>query len=83
MLAKLHSDNKTKQVKEITKDNQVEILKGKQVSKQIADVAYAANPTEADKITSQPLIKQETLANDVHQYTEKSIKNQTQSTAQT
>lgn len=71
---KLHSDKKTETVKEEVKDTKAEVLKGKEVDKEIAKVAYAANPTESAKIEGVPLIKTETLAKDATEYATKTAK---------
>ena len=59
--AKFNADKKHK-------ENASEILKGKEVSKEIARVTYDINPEAAAKIEDAPLIKNETLAADVTQY---------------
>jgi len=65
--AKLNADKKHQ-------ENAAEILKGKEVNKELARVTYDMNPTEAAKITDAPLVKQETLAEDVTEYGQKVAK---------
>jgi hypothetical protein len=76
--AKVHSDrkaaNETAKVAEVTIDNSAEILKGKTVDKEIAKVAFAANPEAAAKITDAPLIKLQTLATDETAFAAKAVK---------
>ena len=50
------------------KENAAEILKGKEVTRDLAKVTYDMNPTEAAKITDAPLVKNETLASDATNY---------------
>lgn len=71
---KLHSDKKTADVKTDMKETKAEVLVGKEVSKEIAKVAYAANPEAAAKIEGVPIIKNETLAKDASQYAQKVTK---------
>jgi Na+/H+ antiporter NhaC len=59
--AKFNADKKHK-------ENAAEILKGKEVNKELARVTYDINPEAAAKIEDAPLIKNETLAADVTQY---------------
>jgi hypothetical protein len=61
LAAKLNADKKHK-------ENAAEILKGKEVNKELARVTYDINPEAAAKIEDAPLIKNETLAADVTQY---------------
>jgi hypothetical protein len=75
---KIHSDKKaakeTAKVAEVTIDNSAEILKGKTVDKEIAKVAFNANPEAAAKITDAPLIKLQTLATDETAFAAKAVK---------
>jgi hypothetical protein len=59
--AKFNADKKHK-------ENASEILKGKEVSKELAKVTYDMNPEAAAKIDDAPLVKQEVLAKDVTDY---------------
>ncbi len=74
ILAKLHSDKKTADVKTEVKETKAEVLVGKEVDKEIAKVAYAANPESAAKVEGVPIIKNETLAADATQYAQKVVK---------
>jgi hypothetical protein len=65
--AKFNADKKHK-------ENAGEILKGKEVSKEIAKVTYDMNPEAASKIEDAPLIKKEILAQDVTEYGQKVAK---------
>lgn len=65
--AKINADKKHK-------ENAAEILKGKEVNKELARVTYDSNPEYAAKIDDAPAIKIETLANDVNQYADKVAK---------
>ena len=65
--AKLQGDKKHK-------ENAAEILKGKEVNKELARVTFDMNPEQAAKITDAPSIKIQTLANDVAQYADKVAK---------
>lgn len=68
IVAKIHSDKKTEAVKAEVNDTKAEVLVGKEVDKEIAKVAYAANPAEAAKIEGVPIIKNEALATDMTEY---------------
>lgn len=74
LLAKFHSDKKTADVKTEVKETKAEVLVGKEVDKEIAKVAYAANPEAAAKVEGIPIIKNETLAADATQYAQKVVK---------
>jgi hypothetical protein len=65
--AKFNTDKKHK-------ENAAEILKGKEVSKELAKVTYDMNPEAASKIEDAPLVKKETLAQDVTDYGQKVAK---------
>lgn len=65
--AKMNADKKHK-------ENASEILKGKEVSKEIAKVTYDMNPEAASKIADAPLVKNEALAQDVTDYGQKVAK---------
>ena len=65
--AKFNADKKHK-------ENAAEILKGKEVSKEIAKVTYDMNPAAAQTITDAPLVKNEVLAQDVTDYGQKVAK---------
>lgn len=77
LLAKLHSDKKTADVKSDVKETKAEVLVGKEVDKEIAKVAYAANPESAAKVEGVPIIKNEVLAADASQYAQKVVKDAT------
>jgi hypothetical protein len=76
--ATVHSDRKaateTEKVADVVLDNSAEILKGKTVDKEIAKVAFNANPEAAAKITDAPLIKLQTLASDETAFAAKAVK---------
>jgi hypothetical protein len=65
--AKFNADKKHK-------ENAGEILKGKEVSKELAKVTFDMNPEAAAKIEDAPLVKKETLAQDVTEYGQKVAK---------
>lgn len=65
--AKFNADKKHK-------ENAAEILKGKEVNKELAKVTYDMNPEAAAKIDDAPLVKNETLAQDVTEYGQKVAK---------
>jgi hypothetical protein len=65
--AKFNADKKHK-------ENAGEILKGKEVSKELAKVTYDMNPEAASKIEDAPLVKKEVLAQDVTEYGQKVAK---------
>jgi hypothetical protein len=65
--AKFNADKKHK-------ENAGEILKGKEVSKELAKVTYDMNPEAAAKIEDAPLVKKEVLAEDVTEYGQKVAK---------
>jgi hypothetical protein len=65
--AKFNADKKHK-------ENAGEILKGKEVSKELAKVTYDMNPEAASKIEDAPLVKKEVLAEDVTEYGQKVAK---------
>lgn len=65
--AKMNADKKHK-------ENASEILKGKEVNKELARVTYDMNPQEAAKIENSPTVKIETLTNDASQYADKVAK---------
>lgn len=72
--AKVHSDKKTNLNSVEIKDLIAEVLKGKEVDKELARVTYKMNEAEANKITDAPAVKNETLAQDVSNYSEKAAK---------
>ena len=53
------------------KENSAEILRGKEVNKELARVTYGMNPEQAAKIDDAPLVKQEVLAEDAATYGQK------------
>jgi hypothetical protein len=65
--AKLNADKKHK-------ENAAEILKGKEVNKELAKVTYDMNPEVAAKIVDAPLVQKEVLAQDVTEYGQKVAK---------
>ncbi len=65
--AKLNADKKHK-------ENAAEILKNKEVAKELANVTYDMNPEAAEKIADAPLVKKEVLAQDVTEYGQKVAK---------
>ena len=56
------------------KENASEILRGKEVNKELARVTYNMNPEQAAKIDDAPLVKQEVLAEDAATYGQKVAK---------
>ena len=71
---KILGDKKVAKVSDVVLDNQAEIVKGKQVDKELARVTYNMNPVEAAKITDAPLVKNETLAADAADSAQKAAK---------
>jgi len=67
LAAKFNADKKHK-------ENAAEILKGKEVNKELARVTYDMNPEQAARIDDAPLVKQEALAEDVTEYGQKVAK---------
>jgi hypothetical protein len=67
VMAKFSADKKHK-------ENAAEILKGKEVNKEMAKVTYDMKTEAAAKIDDAPLVKQETLAKDVTEYGQKVAK---------
>ena len=53
------------------KENSAEILRGKEVNKELARVTYNMNPEQAARIDDAPLVKQEVLAEDAATYGQK------------
>ena len=74
VLAKLNGDKKVSKVSEVVKEVVAETVKGKEVDKELARVAYNMNPEAANKITDAPVVKIETLATDVTDFATKAAK---------
>lgn len=65
---------KIENVETKTAVNSNEILKGKQVDAELGRVSYQMNPEKAKELNDAPLVKMETLQEDVQQFQEKITK---------
>ena len=74
LAAKTQGDRKVTKVADVTMDNQAEIVKSKQVDKELARVTYKMNEPEAAKITDAPIVKTEALAKDADDFAAKAAK---------
>ena len=72
--SKMHSDKKSGNIADVVKVIIGEVLKGKEVDKELARVTYKMNETEANKITDAPAVKVETLNEDAKDFTQKIAK---------
>lgn len=74
LAAKTQGDRKVTKIADVTMDNQAEIVKSKQVDKELARVTYKMNEPEAAKITDAPIVKTEALAKDADDFAAKAAK---------